>query len=236
MSIRRIAVMVDGDNVSPVHAQFILTEAAKLGRVDVARVYASGARPTDWFAMAGYRAVHSGSGKNSTDLLLCIDAMELALCNGFETFVVAASDGDFSHLAHRLRERGLHVVGMGEEKAPNVFRLACSAFTVLKQIVPATKKVAKPNAVKKSEQPASSQPTALDQKIRTVIGHNSLGGKGMMIALLGAQMSAKHGVLISKTPDKSWRAYLTNRPALYDVDPRGPEAMVRYRMNGFAPH
>lgn len=60
MSIYRIAVMVDGDNVSPVHAARILAAATKLGRVDVARVYASGAQPTDWFGVAGYRAMKSG--------------------------------------------------------------------------------------------------------------------------------------------------------------------------------
>jgi len=237
MSIYRIAVMVDGDNVSPVHAARILAAATKLGRVDVARVYASGAQPTDWFGVAGYRAMHAGAGKNSTDILLSIDAMELALRDEIRTFVLATSDGDFSHLAHRLREKGLHVLGMGDEKAPDGFRLACSEFTILKRDKPATPKVVKPDTTTKTILPPTQKPqcqaTDLDRKIRVVIGQNSLGGMGMRIASLGAQMSTKHGVLISKTPDKSCLAYLIARPALYDVDPRGPEAMVRYLMDGF---
>ena len=237
MSARRIAVLVDGDNVSPVHAAEILSEGVKLGRVDIARVYTSGAHSTVWLSEPGYRIIHSGAGKNSADILLSIDAMELAFLSGIETFVVATSDGDFSHVGLRLRERGLHVLGLGEEKAPPCFRMACSAFTILKNRKPAAPKVSKPvAAIKAAAQPAKAAPyqvTELDKKIRELIDKNSIGGRGIRIARLGATMSTQHKVLISKKPEKSWRAYLTKRPALFDIDPRGPEAMVRYRMEGF---
>lgn len=226
MNTRRIAVLVDGDNISPVHAKRILDEGHKLGRVDIARVYVSGAQPTDWLSMAGYRAMHSGAGKNASDILLSIEAMELALVAGIETFVVATSDGDFSHLALRLRERGLHVLGLGEEKAPQSFRRACSAFTIIQS----TKVTA--STVK----PLISTVSEFDKKIRSVIGNNSDGGRGLRIERLSIEMRHAHGTLISKTPDKSWRAYLTKRPTLFDVDPRGPEAMVRYKMDGFSAH
>jgi uncharacterized LabA/DUF88 family protein len=107
----RIAVLVDGDNISAKHSSQVILLAEKLGRVDVARVYAAGNQQSDWLTTPGYRLMHAGAGKNSTDLLLCIDAMELALIGGLESFVIATSDGDFSHIAQRLRERGLHVLG-----------------------------------------------------------------------------------------------------------------------------
>tara|TARA_R100000988_G_C3877213_1_gene106616 strand:- start:272 stop:427 length:156 start_codon:yes stop_codon:yes gene_type:complete len=46
-------------------------------------------------------------------------------------------------------------------------------------------------------------------------------------------MHKLHGVMISKSPEKSWRAYLAKRPALYSLDPKGPKAKVRYRPDAF---
>jgi hypothetical protein len=75
--------------------------------------------------------------------------------------------------------------------------------------------------------------TALDQKIHAVITANSKKGAGMRIAQLSAQMHKQHGIQISTQPERNWRAYLFARPSLYDLDPRGPEAMVRFRPAGF---
>lgn len=131
----------------------------------------------------------------------------------------------------------MHVLGLGEEKAPKFFRMACSAFTVLKNREPAAPKVSKPvAAIKAAAQPAEAavyEVSELDRKIRGVIGNHGLGKQGIKIHQLSLEMRNLHGTLISKTPEKSWRAYLTKRPALFDIDPRGPEAMVRYRLEGF---
>lgn len=222
MSARRIAVLVDGDNMSARHSAEILSEATGRGRVDVARVYAAANRPSDWLATSGYRFMHAGTGKNAADLLLCIDAMELALISGVEAFVIATSDGDFTHLAQRLRERGLHVLGLGENKAPQGFRLACTEFVLL-------------GARENFGTPPSSveESSELDQKIRSMIAQHSRNGRGIRIAELGPKMHAMHGTRISTYPERNWRTYLSRRPALYEIDARGPEAMVRFRPEGF---
>lgn len=224
MSATRVAVLVDGDNVSARHSTEILSRARKLGRVDVARVYA-GAHPScDWQAAPAYRLMHAGTGKNAADVLLCIDTMELALTAGLETFVVATSDGDFAHLAHRLRERGLHVLGLGEAKAPEGFRLACSEFEEL-------------NAV---AQTVANQPDCktgahmFDRQIRMMIQKHSQKAAGMRVADLSREMKHAYGTQISAYPERTWRAYLSNRAELYDLDARGPDAKVRYRPEGFA--
>ena len=225
MTDQRIALMVDGDNISAVHATKIFAQAQALGRVDIARVYL-GAQQTEWHSAAGYRVMFAGAGKNAADILLCMDAIELALLDGIKTFAIATSDGDFSHLALRLRERGLHVLGVGEQKAPQSFRLACSAFKQLK----GAPKAARPCEV-------AAPPCALtefDRNIRSMIATHSIGGKGMRMADLAPKMSVTHGTRISAYPESNWRSYLTKRPALFDVDPRGPDAMVRYRTAGFA--
>ncbi|KMK68527.1 NYN domain-containing protein [Puniceibacterium sp. IMCC21224] len=127
-TIARVAALIDGDNVSPAYADRIMVRANTLGRVDIARVYMNANRNSDWLSAPGFRLVHSGTGKNATDVLLCIGTMELALVVGIDKFILAASDGDYKHLATRLRERGHHVLGMGESKTPEPFRAACSAF------------------------------------------------------------------------------------------------------------
>ncbi len=225
MVARRIAVLVDGDNVSARHSAQVLCEAGKMGRVDVARVYAAANRPSDWLTMPGYRLLHAGTGKNGADLLLSIDAMELALLGGVEIFVIATSDGDFTHLAQRLRERGLHVLGLGEGKAPEGFRLACTEFRVLRPVEKCVNSTATVTARQFSE---------FDQKIRSMIAQHSKHSLGMRIADLAPKMHVAHKTRISTYPERNWRAYLSARPVLFEIDPRGPEAMVRFRPEGFA--
>ena len=147
--------------------------------------------------------------------------MELALAGGIEAFAIATSDRDFTYLAHRLRRRGLHVLGLGEPKAPECFRRACSAFQVLE-------------GATADPIPAPCGVPPLDRQIRSMIARDSRGGRGMPIAELGRKMYVEHGTLISTRPERSWRAYLSARPALYQLDPRGPEAMVRFLPAGFA--
>ncbi|ACM03534.1 NYN domain-containing protein [Cereibacter sphaeroides] len=217
----RPAVLVDGDNISAAHGRQILEIARGHGTPGVVRVYGNAQCPKDWHEAWGYRMIHAGSGKNASDLLLAIDAMELALARGVEAFVVATSDGDFSHLAHRLRELGTAVIGVGEAKAPASFRGACSRFVEL---------AAKPAAV-----PAPAGPDCdLDRKIKSMIALHSKNGAGLAVATLSARMHVEHDIRISTYPERSWRAYLAARPDLYDLDPRGPEAMVRFRPQGFA--
>lgn len=224
MADQQIAVLVDGDNVSPKHATRILEEAAKLGQVNVTRVYIAADKPSEWLTKPGFRLMCAGAGKNASDLLLSIDAMELALEKGIKRFVIASSDGDFTHLAFRLRERGLDVLGLGEIKAPDNFRLACTKFILLE---PIEKKPVTPNTAKVPND------MTLDQKIHSVISNNSKNGQGVAIALLAVKMRTIHNTLTSDFSEKNWRGYLKNRPTLYQLDPSGPNAKVRFIPEGF---
>ncbi len=221
MQQRRLAVLVDGDNISARHSADVLSHAADLGRVDIARVYGAFTSPSDWPNTPGFRTIFAGAGKNAADLLLSIDAMELALEHDVQIFVIAASDRDYIHLAQRLRERGLHVLGIGEPKAPQAFRVACSAFLTLKTGNGQSKENAKGNF------------SDFDLRIRNMIAQHGTKGQGMRICELAPKMHSAHGTRISTYPEKTWRAYLCGRPTLYEVDPRGPEAMVRFLTDAF---
>lgn len=224
MAISRVAIFVDGDNVGVRHSDYIQKLGRELGCLSVARVYANGLS-SEWVNDPGMRLMYSGNGKNSTDLLLSIDAIEMAVRGGLDKFVIATSDADFAHLTRRLCELGHHVLGIGEEKAPEVFRRACSEFRCL----PASKPCAR-----KPEPATKPNCSEFDQNIRSMIALHSQNGQGMKIAELAPQMHKKHGTRISTQPEGNWRSYLLARPTLYDVDPRGPEARVRFRPEGFA--
>ncbi len=224
--MERVAVLVDGQNIGAYFAQKIEEIGKQQGRIDVMRVYLDASVNSGWLDQAGYRVMHSGCGKNAADLLLSIDAMELALSQGFERFVIASSDGDFAHLAYRLRERGASVVGVGEVKASEIHQRSCSAFEVVKRVTPCAKA-----ASGKSQ--SDEQIEKFDLNIRKMISNHSVKGEGMPIAELGQKMRATHNVLISGLPEKNWRAYLSRRGTLYDLDPKGPKAKVRFKAEAF---
>lgn len=212
----RVAVLVDGENLSQDHAGKIILQADKMGRLSVARVYGDATRLSKWATAPRFRLIHTAIGKNSADMQMTIDAMDLALSGQVDTFVLASSDRDFTPLAIYLREKGFAVAGMGEEKTAKTFRAACARFVVLT--------AAKPEAVVK---PAPA-PDALSAKLLAVLKCEGQQGE-MEISRLSARMSALHQVRISSYPEKTWRAFLVARPSLFSCDPRGPDAKVRLR-------
>lgn len=214
MSELPFALLIDGENISSDLAPAIFSAARKHGPLPIRRVYGDAARLNGWSGVPGLRVVHSGSGKNATDLLLCIEAMELFHSRHVAGVVLAASDRDYTHLALHLRERGFPVVGLGEAKTPHCFRLSCSRFETL-AAMPAKLEPKAPAAVILPQ---------LDQAIHEMIRAE---GGSMVIALLGSRMHSQHKVLISTFPEKTWRAYLTARPGLYQCDPKGSAAKVR---------
>ncbi len=56
----------------------------------------------------------SATGKNSADIRLVVDAMDLSWNKDhIDTFVIVSGDSDFSPLVSKLKENGKHVIGMG---------------------------------------------------------------------------------------------------------------------------
>ena len=74
-------------------------------------------------------------GKNSSDITLVIDAMDLMHTGRFEGFVLVSSDSDFARLASRLREQGLQVFGIGKTNTPEAFRKACKRFIFVENLL-----------------------------------------------------------------------------------------------------
>jgi uncharacterized protein (TIGR00288 family) len=119
---RRFGVMllIDGDNVSlDVMEQAIPWVAKHYGGPHVCRAYCtpeSVVRHQQAFKRLGIRpVVNLAAGKNSTDIAMAIDALDLVLTELPEVVVIASSDSDFAPLVMRLREKGCRVVGIGQQ-------------------------------------------------------------------------------------------------------------------------
>src|SRR5947207_6569913 len=70
------------------------------------------------------------TGKNSADIRLCVDAMDLAFSKEhIDTFVVVSGDSDFSPLVSKLKENGKHVIGLGMvDSTSELLRDNCDEF------------------------------------------------------------------------------------------------------------
>jgi tRNA/tmRNA/rRNA uracil-C5-methylase (TrmA/RlmC/RlmD family) len=58
------------------------------------------------------------SGKNSSDITLTIEAMDILYERKVDIFCIVTSDSDFTRLVNRIKENNLFLIGMGERKTP----------------------------------------------------------------------------------------------------------------------
>ena len=147
-----LAVLIDADNTSARYAQAIFEEIAKFGEANVRRIYGdfSGTRLKGWddatksLAILQHQQRSNTTGKNSADIALVIDAMDLMHKGKLDGFCLISSDSDFTRLAQRLREDGLNVYGFGERKTPEAFRSACNRFIYVDNLIEAGAEEATP--------------------------------------------------------------------------------------------
>ena len=132
----RLAVLIDAENASARIAEALFTEIATLGEASARRIYGDFASPqlAGWtkvlarFAIQPQQNFANTKGKNSGDIALVIDGMDLLHSGRFDGFCLVSSDADFTRLASRIREEGVDVYGFGERKTPESFRQACTRF------------------------------------------------------------------------------------------------------------
>lgn len=139
-----MAVLIDAENIPARCIHTLTAVVADHGAARIWRAYGDWSHPglAHWrtvVATHGIRPIHHGgasTGKNSADLALAIDAMDLLHHNDIRTFVIVSSDADFTGLAIRLRESRCQVHGIGERKTRAYFAAACTTFTYLDHQTP----------------------------------------------------------------------------------------------------
>jgi uncharacterized protein (TIGR00288 family) len=142
---RTLAVFIDFENLAigfkhrrgefDIHK--ILERLVEKGKVIVKKAYA------DWGEYKQYtKPLHENAielieiprrqmtGKNSADIRLAVDAMDLAWSKEhIDTFVIVSGDSDFSPLVSKLKENGKHVIGIGmKESTSDLLAGNCDEF------------------------------------------------------------------------------------------------------------
>lgn len=174
----RLAVLIDADNAQASMIKGLLAEVARIGEATVKRIYGdfTSSQTAQWKKVLNQHSIKPvqqfayTTGKNATDSTLIIDAMDLLYTRRFDGFCLVSSDSDFTGLAVRIREEGLFVLGVGEQKTPEAFRNACHKFVftdVLHEVATETpapeaggrKKAAKASSASPDAAPAPSKET-----------------------------------------------------------------------------
>jgi uncharacterized LabA/DUF88 family protein len=136
---KKIAVLIDADNVSDKYIKYIIDEISNHGTPTYKRIYGDWTKPqlASWknvllnYSISPIQQYSYTTGKNATDAALIIDAMDILYSKNVDGFCIVSSDSDFTRLASRLREAGMYVLGMGEKKTPTPFISACEKFKYL---------------------------------------------------------------------------------------------------------
>jgi uncharacterized protein (TIGR00288 family) len=130
----------------------VLKRMVEKGKIVAKKAYA------DWGRYSSYtEALHEAAieliqiprraqtGKNSADIRLCVDAMDLAYSKEhIGTFVVVSGDSDFSPLVSKLKELGKHVIGLGMQPSTSeLLRDNCDEFIYYEDLETVTADVPK---------------------------------------------------------------------------------------------
>lgn len=142
MENKRFALLIDADNISAKYIGDILEELSTYGIITYKRIYGdwTSSQANKWKkelmenSVIPVQQFSNTVRKNATDSTLIIDAMDILYTGNVQGFCIVSSDSDFTRLAIRLRESGMEVIGMGEEKTPRSFRVACTRFVNLENL------------------------------------------------------------------------------------------------------
>ncbi|MGF6351196.1 NYN domain-containing protein [Variovorax sp. W2I14] len=116
----RVMLLIDADNVSAdVIEQAVQRTMDEYGAVHVRRAYCNAEMAVNRQALFKQLSVRPmvnlSAGKNSTDIALAVDAIDLVIAERPDVVVLVSSDSDFAPLVSRLREKGCRVCGIGQQ-------------------------------------------------------------------------------------------------------------------------
>lgn len=202
MENKRFALLIDADNISAKYISAILEELSTYGITTYKRIYGdwTSTQASKWKnqllenSVIPVQQFSNTVGKNATDSTLIIDAMDILYTGNVEGFCIVSSDSDFTRLASRLRESGMEVIGMGEEKTPRSFRVACTRFVNLENLGN------QEDSEEKKQQDNTVSREVIYNAITNIITENENKGKNVELASVGNR-------LVNMYPDFDVRNY-----------------------------
>jgi hypothetical protein len=165
--VTKLALLIDGDNVSATFMPLIWREAEKHGAVAVRRIYGQfkSGKMKSWqkhiadFDLMPVNVSPLTRGKNATDMKLVIEAMDMLYGRQLDGLCIASSDGDFTPLAARVRGNAIAVYGFGAKKAPAGYKAEFDRFYECDTML-ATEKAEKKTAPKRVTAPVQKAATS----------------------------------------------------------------------------
>jgi uncharacterized protein (TIGR00288 family) len=203
---RRIALLIDADNVSHGKIAAMLAELSKYGTANIRRAYGDWASPglKGWTARLHEHAIRPiqqfsySKGKNATDIALVIDAMELLYTQKLDAFCIASSDADFTPLVMQLRANGHDVYGFGERKTPDPFVNACTTFLYLDRLGE------EGGAAAKSEAPIAAEGRSTSSRSATKAAPSEPKGTKPPLAQDAKLVAVLRGAVEATAGDDGW--------------------------------
>ena len=196
---KRIALLIDCDNVSHNSIEGVLEELAKYGMVNVRHAHGDWNNPllsgwTDKLHPHAIRPMQQFAytkGKNATDSAMIIDAMDLLYSKSVDAFALMTSDSDFTPLVLRILESGMPVYGFGEKKTPQPFVDACSPFIYTENLVSGDKEDKGGNAkpLTKKGKKALRADTSLVRLLRTAVEQTAEDDGWALMSRVGSYIS-----------------------------------------------
>ncbi len=187
MDEKRIALLIDTDNISAKHLEYILDKVSEEGIATYRRAYGDWTRTTasSWRkvllenSITPIQQFSNTFGKNSTDSAMIIDAMDILYSGKVDGFCIVSSDSDFTRLASRLREENMMVIGMGESKTPQPLIEACNKFINLSDRPREEEPVRTGNTI---------NPKTVERRVRGIILANDNKNKATELGEIGSKL------------------------------------------------
>jgi len=172
--IRNMAVFCDFENIAlgvqeAEYAKFdigkVLERLLLKGNIVVKKAYCDWARYRSFKAAmheASFELIEiphaRQSGKNSADIRMVVDALDLCYTKAHvDTFVIISGDSDFSPLVSKLRENNKIVIGVGVKNSTSDLLIAnCDEFIYYDHLVPRAPKTRRQgDGAQESKKPAA---------------------------------------------------------------------------------
>jgi uncharacterized LabA/DUF88 family protein len=150
---QRLALFIDFENIAigvrdahyrKFDINLVLERLLDKGKLLVKRAYADWSRYSDYkrsFHEAAIELIEvpqkSIGGKNSADIRLVVDAMDMSFQKEhINCFVIASGDSDFSPLVSKLKENNKYVIGLGvKDSTSDLLMENCDEFIFYEDIV-----------------------------------------------------------------------------------------------------
>ena len=227
---KRIALLIDCDNVSHNAIEGVLEELAKYGMVNVRHAHGdwNNQSLSGWadklhpYAVRPMQQFAYTKGKNATDSAMIIDAMDLLYSNNIDAFALMTSDSDFTPLVLRILENGMPVYGFGEKKTPQPFVDACSPFIFTENLISDSKDDKKGNTkiLPKKDTKALRCDTALVRLLRTAVEQAASEDGWAYMSEVGKYISNSNSSFSSINCGYKTLGALIRASGLFDIEMR----------------